>query len=63
MAAPNRWSGTASHAREGPCELAAHAWRVRVLELGRMVQKGGNGAAAGTFETRLSGAGQRGKRG
>jgi hypothetical protein len=47
MAAPNRRSGAASGAREGPHELAAHAGRVRVLQLRR---REGNGAAADTFE-------------
>jgi hypothetical protein len=63
MAAPNRRSGAASGAREGPRELATRAGRVRVLELGRRARKGGNGVAAGVFETLLGGAGQRGKRG
>jgi hypothetical protein len=34
MAAPNRRSGAASGAREEPHELAMHAGRVRMLELG-----------------------------
>jgi hypothetical protein len=48
-----------SHAREGPHELTTRAGRVRVLELGRMTWKGGNGTAANAFETWLGGAGQR----
>jgi hypothetical protein len=59
MAALNRRSGTVSHAREGPHELTTRAGRVRVLELGRMTRKGGNGTAADAFETWLGGAGQR----
>jgi hypothetical protein len=42
MVGPNRRSGAASSAREGPHELAMHAGRVRMLELGRRAWRGGH---------------------